>query len=65
MRMSSTVVRPREVASPVREPSTDFPTVEDEALCRRSRLRTATLVGVGGLVAGGAIGFALGRLIGS
>jgi hypothetical protein len=63
--MSSTMVRPREVAPPVREPSTDFPTVEDEATCRRSRLRTAALVGVGGLVAGGAVGFVLGRLTGS
>lgn len=63
--MSATMVRPDQAERPVVEPSTDFPTIEDEVPVRWTRLWTAAIVGSGALVAGGAVGFVLGRVTAS
>lgn len=56
------MVGSRPASIPTLEPSTDFPTAEDEAPWRSTRLLYAVLVGIGALLAGGGIGFALGRV---
>jgi hypothetical protein len=57
--MSTSVAR-RAAPPPVFEPSTDFPTLEDEEPVRRSRFWIVALAVVGALLVGAA-GFALGR----
>jgi hypothetical protein len=57
--MSTSVMR-RSAPPPVIEPSTDFPTLEDEEPVRRSYAWLVALVLLGAVVVG-AIGFAVGR----
>src|SRR5512134_2782810 len=57
--MSTSVMR-RPAPPPVIEPSTDFPTLEDEEPVRRSRIWIVALAVVGALLVAAA-GFALGR----
>ena len=57
--MSTSVMR-RSAPPPVIEPSTDFPTFEDEEPVRRSRAWIVALVVLGALVVG-AVGFVVGR----
>jgi len=56
----STSVMHRPAPPPVFEPSTDFPTLEDEEPVRRSYAWIVTLVVLGAVVVG-AVGFAIGR----
>ncbi len=58
--MSTSVMR-RSAPPPVIEPSTDFPTLEDEEPVRRSRAWIVALVVLGALVVG-AVGFVVGRV---
>ena len=58
--MSTSVMR-RSAPPPVIEPSTDFPTFEDEEPVRRSRAWIVALVVLGALVVG-AVGFVVGRV---
>lgn len=62
----STSVRPRPpMPTPVYEPSTDFPTLEDEVPCPRARRWLLALVWAGvGLVLGLAVGLLIGRALG-
>ena len=57
--MSTSVMR-RPAPPPIIEPSTDFPTIEDEEPVRRPRAWIVALVVIGALAVG-LIGFALGR----
>ncbi len=57
----STSVVPRRMPSPVAEPSTDFPTLEDEVPTRRSRVWIVALIVVGAALVG-ALGFVVGRV---
>lgn len=57
--MSTSVMR-RPAPPPVIEPSTDFPTLEDEEQVPRSRAWVVALVVIGALVLG-ALGFVVGR----
>lgn len=58
--MSTSVMR-RSAPPPVIEPSTDFPTFEDQEPVRRSRAWIVALVVLGALVVG-AVGFVVGRV---
>lgn len=58
----STSVRPRPTPMPVFEPSTDFPTVEDEVVCPHRRpWALVAIAAIAALVVGLLGGFALGR----
>jgi hypothetical protein len=59
MSMSTSVMR-RPAPRPVIEPSTDFPTLEDEEVVPRSRAWIVGLAVLGALVVG-ALGFVVGR----
>ncbi len=50
-------------ADRVFEPSTDFPTLEDEAPCPRARRWTLALVAGGALLVGLGLGVSLGRAL--
>ena len=57
----STSVVPRRVPPPVFEPSTDFPTLEDEEPVRRSRVWVVALIVIAALLVAG-VGFIVGRV---
>jgi hypothetical protein len=57
----STSVVPRRVPPPVFEPSTDFPTLEDDEPVRRSRAWIVALIVTAALVVA-AVGFVVGRV---
>lgn len=58
----STSLRTRGVPMPAFEPSTDFPTLEDEELCHhRPPWRLISVIAAGALVLGAVAGFVAGR----
>lgn len=61
----TTSLRARYAPMPVVEPSTDFPTLEDESPCEHAfPTRLVTLIAGSALIMGLAAGFALGRILG-